>query len=76
MITYRSNHMPILTKMEIANSAGMEYRTLLNQSMTGTMPLQTSMIQVAHQYWPKRRAQKAARSTSSPLYQAMKNSDR
>ena len=49
MITYRSNHMPMLTKIEIANSAGIEYRTLLNQSMTGTKPLQTSMIQVAHQ---------------------------
>ena len=49
MITKRSNHIPMLMKIEITNRAGIEYLTRLNQSMTGTMPLQTSMIQVAHQ---------------------------
>ena len=33
----------------ITNSAGMLCRTFLNQSICGMMPLQVSMIQVAHQ---------------------------
>ena len=49
MMTKRSNHIPMLTKIEITNSAEMERRTRLNQSRMGTSPLQVSMVQVAHQ---------------------------
>ena len=41
--------MPMLTKIEITNSAAMERLTRLNQSRMGTSPLHTSMVQVAHQ---------------------------
>src|SRR5687768_16494980 len=76
MMTNRSNHMPMLMKIDMTKSAGIECRTRLNHSRIGTRPLQVSIVQDAHQSFPKSRFQKAVRSISSPLYHAMKNSVR
>ena len=45
MITKRSNHMPMLTKIEITNSTGMLVRTFLNQKSCGESTLQVTIVQ-------------------------------
>ena len=45
MITNRSNHMPMLTRIETTNIAGMLVRIFLNQKSCGTSTLQVTMIQ-------------------------------
>src|ERR1043166_4721898 len=70
MMTYRSNHMPMLTKIEITNSAVMYVRTFLDQRSHGKRPLQMFIVQLAHQYGPNARYQNAARSAGLPLNQA------
>ncbi len=55
MITNLSNHIPMLIRREMMNSAGIECLTRLNQRRKGTIPLHTNIVQVAHQYGPNRR---------------------
>ena len=45
MITKRSYHIPMFTKIEITNSAAMLRRIRLNQQLIGTTTLQNTMIQ-------------------------------
>src|SRR5204862_1074823 len=66
--------MPMLTKIEMTKSAVMFVRIVLDQSSSGRKPLQMIIVHVAHQYEPKARYQKAARSVVLPLYQARKYS--
>src|SRR6266576_6912060 len=66
--------MPMLTKIEITNSAVMLVRIVLTQSSSGRNPLQMIIVQDAHQYGPNARYQNAARSAGLPLYHAMKYS--
>ena len=47
MMTYRSNHMPTLTRMPMTNITGILVRTFLNQKSWGIMTLQLTMIQYA-----------------------------
>src|SRR5260370_11977866 len=61
-------------KIEMTKSAVMFVRIFLIQSNSGRKPLQMIIVQVAHQYGPKARYQKAARSVGVPLYHAMKYS--
>ena len=56
------------------NISGMLVRTFLNQKSCGVMTLQLTMIQYAHEYWPKARFMNANFSYNAPEYQAMKNS--
>src|SRR2546426_3853419 len=72
MITKRSNHIPIFTKIEITNSARMLVRTFLRHNSHGRSPLQMFMVQLAHQNGPNARYQNAARSWALPLNQATK----
>src|SRR2546428_10437038 len=72
MMTKRSNHMPMFTKIEITNSATMLVRTLLTHNSQGRIPLQMFMVQLAHQNGPNARYQNAARSCGLPLNQATK----
>src|SRR5690242_55936 len=74
MITKRSNHIPMFTKMEITNSAVRLVRTFLNQRIQGRNQLHTFMVHPAHQKGPKARYQNACRSGVGPPYQAMKYS--
>ena len=45
MITKRSNHMPMLTKIETTKSASRLCRTFLNQNSCGTSTLQLTIVQ-------------------------------
>ena len=45
MITKRSNHMPMLTKIEITNMNGTLVRSFLNQKNCGEITLQVTMVQ-------------------------------
>jgi hypothetical protein len=45
MITKRSNHIPMLTKIEITNSATTLSRSFLNQKSCGTSTLQLIIVQ-------------------------------
>ncbi len=49
MITNRSNHIPMLMKIVITNSAGMLVRTFFDQSSCGMKLLQATMMAAAHQ---------------------------
>src|SRR5436309_9844260 len=64
----------MLTKIEITNSAVMLVRMVLDHSSSGRKPLQMIMVQLAHQYGPNARYQKAARSFGLPPNHAMKYS--
>src|SRR5258708_13198630 len=64
----------MLTKIEMTKRAVMFVRIFLIQSNSGRKPLQMIIVHVAHQYGPKARYQKAARSGGLPLYHAMKYS--
>ena len=48
MITKRSNHMPMFTKIETTNMIGMLVRSFLNQKNCGEITLQLIIIQYAH----------------------------
>src|SRR5204863_9752465 len=74
MSTYRSSHIPTLTKIEMTKRAVMFVRIFFIQSNSGRKPLQMIIVHEAHQYGPKARYQKAARSVGLPLYHAMKYS--
>src|SRR2546427_12293542 len=74
MITKRSNHIPMFTKIEITNSARMLVRTALNHRSCGRNALQMIIVQLAHQNGPKARYQKAARSFALPPNHAVKYS--
>ena len=45
MITNRSNHMPMLMKIDTTNRIGMLVRAFLNQKICGLITLQVTMIQ-------------------------------
>ena len=45
MMTKRSNHMPMFTKMDMMNMIGMLVRMRLNQNNWGTSTLQETMLQ-------------------------------
>src|SRR6058998_2230929 len=72
MITKRSNHIPMFTKIEMTNRPVMLVWTFFDQSSHGSSPLQMFIVQLAHQNGPKARYQKAARSWALPLNQAVK----
>src|SRR5204863_5999168 len=72
MITKRSNHIPMFTKIEMTNRPVMLLWTFFDQSRHGSSPLQMFSVQLAHQNGPKARYQKAARSWALPLNQAVK----
>src|SRR2546427_1962218 len=72
MITKRSNHIPMFTKIEMTNRPVMLVWTFFDQSSHGRSPLQMFIVQLAHQNGPKARYQKAARSWALPLNQAVK----
>src|SRR2546426_8695394 len=74
MITKRSNHIPMFTKIEITNSARMLVRIVLNHRSWGRNALQMIIVQLAHQNGPKARYQKAARSFGLPTNHAVKYS--
>src|SRR3954453_6887273 len=74
MITYRSNHIPILIKIEITNSEVTLRRIFRNQSSCDTNALQMIMVQPAHHWGPKARRKKVVCSKIFPLYQATKYS--
>jgi hypothetical protein len=44
-MTKRSNHIPMLTMIEMANISGMLVRTFLNQKSCGKMTLQLTIVQ-------------------------------
>src|SRR6266705_1092972 len=72
MITKRSNHIPMFTKIEMTNSARMLVRMFLRHRSRGSRPLQMFMVQLAHQNGPNARYQKAARSAACPPNHAVK----
>src|SRR5436853_441951 len=72
MITKRSNHIPMFTKIEMTNRPVMLVWTFFDQSSHGSSPLQMFIVQLAHQNGPNARYQKAARSWALPLNQAVK----
>jgi hypothetical protein len=45
MMTKRSNHMPMLTKIESTNSQASDVRTRLNQNSCGLSTLQLTIVQ-------------------------------
>ncbi len=49
-MTNRSNHMPTLTRMDRMKTINMLVRIFLNQKNCGTITLQVTMVQKAHQY--------------------------
>ena len=53
MITKRSNHIPMFTKMEMINVASTLVLIFLNQKSCGVITLHVIMLQYAHQYGPK-----------------------
>src|SRR5258706_3040 len=73
MITNRSNHMPMFTKMQMTNMSSMLRRTDFIHSSSGMITLQVNMIAVAHQKCPVKRHQKMSRSYLLGPYQAQKN---
>ena len=45
MMTKRSNHMPMFTKIEMTNMTGMLVRSFLNQKSCGEITLQLTIVQ-------------------------------
>src|SRR6267378_5472573 len=74
MITKRSNHIPMFTKIEITNSARMLVRMFLRHNSSGRNALQMIIVQLAHQKGPNARYQNAARSAAWPPNHAVKYS--
>src|SRR5580693_3890075 len=75
MMTKRSNHIPMLMRIETTNITGMLVRKRLNQYSWGTTQFGMTIQSHAHQYGPVGRLwRKWAISYSLPEYQAMKNS--
>src|SRR5256886_13416718 len=72
MITKRSNHIPMFTKIDTTNNAVTLVRTFLDHNSHGNSPLQMFIVQLAHQNGPNARYQKAARSCGLPPNQAVK----
>src|SRR5437867_4081536 len=72
MITKRSNHIPMFTKIEMTNRPVMLVWTFFDQRSHGSSPLQMFIVQLAHQNGPNARYQNAARSCALPLNQATK----
>src|SRR5213079_3160812 len=66
MITKRSNHIPMFTKIEMTNRPVMLVWTFFDQSSHGSSPLQMFIVQLAHQNGPNARYQNAARSCGFP----------
>ena len=64
MITNRSNHMPMLTRMDMMNTTIRFWRTFLNQNNCGTITLQDIIMTQPHQYGPSARFMKVKRSVA------------
>src|SRR5258708_9611390 len=75
MITKRSNHIPMFTKIEITNSARMLVRMFLRHRRSGRHALQMIIVQLAPQNGPNARYQNAARSAACPPNQAVEYSN-
>ena len=58
MITNRSNHMPMLTKIDTTNTAAKLLRTLFSQSTCGITTLHTTIVQYAGANGPAARLRK------------------
>src|SRR3989454_10131397 len=74
MITKRSNHIPMFTKIEITKRAWMLVRIFLRHNSSGRNALQMIIVQLAHQKGPNARYQNAARSAAWPPNHAVKYS--
>src|SRR5437868_2476339 len=74
MMTKRSNHMPMFTKIEMTNMNGTFVRSFFDQKNCGESTLQEIIVQYAHAYGPIARLMNVKRSYGLPEYQAMKNS--
>ena len=74
MITKRSNHMPMFTKIDSTNMNGTLVRSFLNQKNCGETTLQEIIVQYAHAVGTERAVDEGECSYGLPLYQAMKNS--
>src|SRR2546422_4646926 len=74
MITKRSNHIPMFTKIEMTNSARMLVRMFLRHRSRGKNALPMIIVQLAHQKGPNARYQNAARSAAWPPNHAVKYS--
>src|SRR5690606_13060200 len=75
-ITKRSNHIPMLMKIERMNSHIGFRRRFCEKSESGRIMLHVSNVHSAHHHWPNVRFQKYSCSAGTPEYQAMKNSMR
>src|SRR3954464_7367600 len=75
-MTKRSNHIPMLMKIERMNSHVVLRRSFCEKSESGRTMLQMSMIHAAHHHWPNTRFQKYSCSTALPDIQATWNSVR
>ena len=74
MMTKRSNHIPMLIRIETTNITGMLVRNFLNQKTCGLRTLQEIIVQYAQAYGPPARFLNTNHSYSFAPYQAMKNS--
>src|SRR4029453_1911445 len=74
MITKRSSHMPMFTRIEMTNSARKFVRTCVQKSESGTRQLHPTMTQKNGAYEPVARSVNAPSSNTFPVYHAMKNS--
>ena len=74
MITKRSNHIPMLTKIEMMKRASGLRRILRNQKNCGEITLQETMIQYAQLIGPRARLINTNCSKGLPLYAAMDKS--
>src|SRR3954468_10683713 len=75
-MTNRSNHIPMLTKIEKTNSHWVLRRSFCEKSDSGSTMLQISMIHAAQAHCPNTRFQKYSCSNMLPLIQATWNSVR
>src|SRR5687767_10272098 len=73
-ITKRSNHIPRLMNRLRMNSQVVFRRRRCENSVSGRIMLQVSMIHAAHHHWPNTRFMKYSCSTLLPLNQATQNS--
>src|SRR5678816_3373755 len=74
MITNRSNHIPMFTKMHSTNTMIGLRRIFFDQKNCGMSTLQLTIAKYDHQNGPNARLMNANRSYRLPEYQAMKNS--
>ena len=74
MITSRSSHMPMLTRIETTSSAGRLRRRRFHRNASGARTLQTGSAQNSGAIQPVARQKANCRSNGSPEYQEMNGS--